>query len=278
MILDPDNEKCGVRRFLTGAIPFVMDRCKPNGGFAAAPTLPATVEDTYFALKILHNTEKYSLRETHVKDGITSHTLRKFLESRRDYLFAGSKTSYRLLFCYRVAGLENNLPDVRSEIERRMAVSQSLEDWYYGTRILMEIFGVEKLISATGNNRKKILSCRWRSVDEAWMYIYLSRILFNILPQPLSQLVEWFRACQNGDGGFGFFPRTTSYAENCYSCLRALSFLGARPLSPERAYNFLCYCRTNSGGFGRSLRAVPFLDTTWYVLAGMMLLSDKNVF
>jgi prenyltransferase beta subunit len=104
--------------------------------------------------------------------------------------------------------------------------------------------------------------------------LYLSRKLRNTLPQPASEMIIWFRACQSGDGGFGFLPRTTSFVENCYTCLRTLVFLNSAPLYPDRAFQFLARAQTTTGGFGRSSRAVAFLYSTWHALAALAILEN----
>ena len=105
------------------------------------------------------------------------------------------------------------------------------------------------------------------------MHLYLARVSGRALPLPEPELIAWFQACQNGDGGFGFFPGTTSFVENCHASLRALAFLGSRPLEPGPAALFLAGCQTAAGGFSRNGRAAPFLDATWHALASLSFLS-----
>jgi hypothetical protein len=105
------------------------------------------------------------------------------------------------------------------------------------------------------------------------MHMYLERLFRNSLPQAMPRLISWFRASQNGDGGFGFFHGTTSFVENCHYCLQALTVLGAEPVDPEKARRFITACRTASGGFGRGIRAAPFLDATWHAVASLVLLN-----
>lgn len=106
------------------------------------------------------------------------------------------------------------------------------------------------------------------------MHMYLARVSARALPLPNPELIAWLQACQNGDGGFGFFPGTTSFIENCHACLRALAFLGAKPLDPELAASFLSGCQTAGGGFSRGGRAAPFLDATWHALASLSHVSS----
>jgi prenyltransferase beta subunit len=86
------------------------------------------------------------------------------------------------------------------------------------------------------------------------------------------ELVDWLRKCQNCDGGFGFFPGTTSYVEYCDYSLSALSLLNIRPADPVNAGQYICYCQTGAGGFSRSARAAPFLEASYHALQGLLCL------
>jgi len=269
--LHPDQV---LRELTTMAVPFVLARRKKTGGFSATPSLPATVEDTYHALNILGLALQYGAEAADLADIISDITLHTYLESRRKTLPAGARTFFQLLSSCRTAGLELDRDAVEKSVLQRLRTSATLEDWYYYTRILAEVLEKDITRLSEEAHGRNISGGGWRSVDEAWMHLYLSRTTVHAdLPMPASELIAWFRDCQNGDGGFGFFPRTTSFVENCHAVLRALAFLGVKPSYPGHALSFLMYCRTKSGGFGRSLRAAPFLDTTWHALAGMECLS-----
>lgn len=261
-----------LRNIFMAAVPFVMARHKTTGGFGATPRLPATIEDTYHALNILGLVRQFGTTEGSAIDPFTENSLSSYLDVSRRHLPAGAGTTFRLLRCCRTAGLEFDPEAVEAAIIERMRSSACLEDWYYCARIQVEVLG-RKPLKVAEANLVAVLERTWRSVDQAWMHMYLWRIFRAVLPRPASELIAWFRACQNGDGGFGFFPKTTSFAENCHVCLQALAFLGAAPRDPDRAFGFLNGCQTVSGGFGRSSRAAPFLDATWHALAGMAFIN-----
>lgn len=272
------EERTGIDRKLrdifTAAIPFVMARHKTTGGFGATPRLPATIEDTYHALNILRLARQYSEGEGDAITGpVTEDTLRAYLDTCRRSLSAGTGTTFQLLHCCRTVGLELDQDAQETAVIDRMRAFVSLEDWYYCAGILVEVLGRKPPLIAEERDLAAILDRDWRTVDEAWMHMYLSRKFRDTLPRPAPALITWFRACQNGDGGFGFFPRTTSFVENCHASLRALAFLGATPTVPNLAFDFLSACQTASGGFGRNPRAAPFLDTTWHALAGIALIG-----
>jgi prenyltransferase beta subunit len=262
-----------LRAIFTAAIPFVMARHKTTGGFGATPRLPASIEDTYHALNILCLARHYNAIEDDAFAPGTDDALRSYLDACRRSLPAGAGTILRLLCCCRTVGLALDPHAVEATVIDRMRAYVSLEEWYCSAGILVEVLGRKPPLVADERGLAVILDRDWRSVDEAWMHMYLSRKFRNTLPRPAPALIAWFRACQNGDGGFGFFPGTTSFVENCHASLRALALLGGEPQVPHLAFDFLSSCQTAAGGFGRSPRAASFLDTTWHALAGIALLD-----
>ncbi|MBU0908665.1 MAG: hypothetical protein KJ717_03790 [Proteobacteria bacterium] len=254
----------------TAAIPFVMARRKGTGGFGATPRLPATIQDTYHALNILQLARRYDAMDESEGNPPADEMLRSYLAACLRIPGTGTRTTFQLLWCCKAAGLALDRETVEATVMTKMQVADSLADLYFCGRILCEVLGEEKSrLLAEAPNFTSVLDHKWRAVDEAWMHIYLSRKLRETLPRPASELIAWFRASQNGDGGFGFFPGTTSFVENCHACLRALASLNASPQDPDCAFRFLAGCQTTSGGFGRSGRAASFLDSTWHALAAL---------
>lgn len=202
-------------------------------------------------------------------------------EMLRSYLAAclripgtGARTTFQLLWCCKAEGLALDRETFEATVRTKMQAADSLEDFYFCGRILCEVLGEEKsrlLVEAP--NFTSVLDHAWRAVDEAWMHMYLCWEFRQTLPRPAPELIAWFRASQNGDGGFGFFPGTTSFVENCHACLRSLAMLGVKPLEPALAFRFLAGCQTTSGGFGRSGRAASFLDSTWHALAALSIIG-----
>ena len=262
-----------LRDICMAAIPFVMARRKTTGGFGATPMLPATIEDTYHALNILNLARKYHAACDRESGPFTENNLLFYLTARRLSLLAGSRTTFQMLWCCRIAGLELDRDAIEAAVIAKMKAYDSLEVWFYCTRILAEVLGGKSWPIADKRNLIAILDRPWRTVDEAWMHMYLSREFGDAFPRPTSEHIAWFQASQNGDGGFGFFPGTTSFVENCHACLRALALLGAEPFHPNRAFRFLTGCQTASGGFGRSSRAAPYLDATWHALAALAVIG-----
>lgn len=262
-----------LRTILTAAMPFVAARKKETGGFGATPRLPATIEDTYHALHILQLARQFEALADSDGNPAADGELRSYLAACLRLAGIGLRTTFQLLWCCRAAGLPLDREAVAAGVLAKMPAAGSLEGWYFGVRIFAEVLGEKSRLPAESPELTLILGHKWRAVDEAWMHIYLCRELRDSLPRPAPELIAWFRACQNGDGGFGFFPGTTSYVENCHACLRALAFLGAAPLAPGLAFRFVSGCQNASGGFGRSGRAASFLDSTWHALAALAFIA-----
>lgn len=269
--MDPQQ----LRSLCIPAVSFVMARCKESGGFGATPKLPATILDTYHALNILDLSRRL-VPAAGIDDTLLSgDKVRAYLAASLRLLSSiGISTAFHLLWACRTAGVAFDHPAVERAVNARMQAFASLEEWYYGARILTEILGREPANSAGGQISSDVLNRGWRCVDEAWMFLYLARVFDRAVPRPVPELVVWLQACQNGDGGFGFFPGTTSFIENCHACLRALAFLGSTPVDLDRAVFFISGCQTASGGFSRGGRAAPFLDATWHALASLSIVSS----
>jgi hypothetical protein len=90
------------------------------------------------------------------------------------------------------------------------------------------------------------------------------------------EIVRWIQLCQNGDGGFGFYPGTTSYMENIYCALEILSKLYSAPMKIDLCQNYILSCQTASGGFGRAPASFPFIESTFHAVVGLLLLGGMD--
>jgi prenyltransferase beta subunit len=268
---DPKGGDSKRRIIFRETIPFVTARRKANGGFGATPRLPATIEDTYHALNILGLARRYYAVTESEFNSIVDENLSSYLAACRQNLPAGVRTTFQLFWCCRFVGQKFDPHAIETTVLAKMAVSDFLADWYYGARIFGEVEDGRFRKLADAPHFASILDNRYRTVKEVWQHMYLFRKFRHTLPQPAPELIAWFRASQNSDGGFGFLPGTTSFVENCHSCLRALASLDAKPRDPDRAFRFLSGCQTISGGFGRNSHAAPFLDISWHALAALAL-------
>ncbi len=245
---------------------FVHKRRKATGGYGATPRLPATIQDTFQAVAI------HLVLGEEPPTPQTEPALAEYLSRMLAVPWLGIETTFRLLSTCHLCGLDMDGERVRAHLAARLAWDTSLAATYYVRRIAGEILGEEP--DSLGPKRPLALPTPC-AVEDAARYLFVK----NMGGQPVGgaeELVGWLQRSQNGDGGFGFFPGTTSFIENCHAGLVALSLLGARPSNPANTRAFLVSCQTGGGGFGRSPRAAPFLDASWHGVASLRLLEEME--
>ena len=262
-------------------VAFVMARWQESGGFGFAPTLPASVEDTYHAIRILETIRPVSERELQELKG--NQHLKGFLMGKEDKETWSFKTTYQYLALCAFCKLCPDQGWLNQSLGKRLKEDVSFRDGYYLARIQRECpssiaepprrtgpggpsKGWRGALDGTGKKN-------WRTAEELWMVLYLHEGSPEVLPTPKEDLIKWLQACQTPDGGFGVLPGTTSFIENTHWCLRSLALLGSAPLSHDRALGFILRCKTRRGGFSRKPLAAPFLYATWHAVAGLDLLS-----
>jgi hypothetical protein len=251
-----------------GILAFVMARWQESGGFGFAPTLPASVEDTYHSLRILEEIRPVSEERL----GILKRNSRlgAFLRRAEDKETWSIKTASQYAFCCVFMGLASELSWLNHFLGTRLSHSPDLTDHYYAARTVREWVPQMDipLIEHTPVN--------WRSARDLWMVLYLNGGTIERLKTTKVDLIKWLQACQNPDGGFGCLPGTTSFIENCHWCMRALALLGEKPLFRDMARDFILRCRTSGGGFARKNGAAPFLYATWHAVSGLGSLSQMS--
>lgn len=261
-----------IKNIIFSILSFIYKRRKDTGGFAATPRLPATIEDTYHAISSLELLNKF-LSQTGRPSSYDARKDSSLLSYISDSSFPDDiKTVFQLLKSHRLLGLEIDKNAVQSYVSSQLNVPFSLQRWYYLARIVNEVLdGEPGFISAFLKGPRCF---RWRTASEAWMGLYLARAGYD-MGLDERRLAQWFKDCQNGDGGFGFLPQTTSFIENCHICLRALALLGVAPKDTDAVFNFIIGCHTGSGGFARNGMATPFLDATWHAVASLSFIVLK---
>jgi prenyltransferase beta subunit len=235
---------------------FILARQKDDGCFAASPSLPSTVADTWYGVSLC-----------------------RFLDEQFLYPFLA-----RVL----------DRGKILSFVRGHDALMPSLP-----LRIIFFLAELHKFATAEWPRLQDHLLARSRSKTLACSHLFYLRQLFPHLRHRLrawkpdrsratcrdlyfclkagesgdQEMVDWIRRCQNHDGGFGFFPGTTSYMEYSDYSLSALYLLGGRPVYPDRAGDFIAYCQAGSGGFARSIRALPMLESSWHAIHALAVLS-----
>jgi len=229
---------------------FVLDRQQGAGGFSTVPSLPATVEDTFYAIEILLRLEPL-VPHLHLRSQVNLESLSRFVQER----YAEEQSRLPLRLCYFLHKIQLNFPGMAIPWRGFPALQPTkFEHFFY--------------LQQLGRRERKKNDCflpplnlKEVSCKEVYFYLALFAVSSDV---PRQALIRWLRDCQNGDGGFGFFPGSTSFLENCFYCLAALALLGAKPSALQQAREFVLSCQTGVGGFARSLIGAPFLESTWY--------------
>ena len=245
---------------------FVLKRRKDTGGYGATPRLPATIQDTFQAVAIglVLGEEPPTLQ--------AEPALAAYLARMLAVPWLGIGTTFRLLTTCRICGLAVDVERVRSHLAACLNWDDSLAAIYYASRIAREILGEEPDFRDSG---RSLMLPAPSAVGDVARYLLVKKMDGRPVAGA-GELVAWLQRTQNGDGGFGFFPGTTSFIENCHAGLASLSLLGARPIDPDGARAFVVSCQTGRGGFGRSQRAAPFLDASWHGIASLRLLEEME--
>ncbi len=255
---------------LKEAVSFVEKRAKKTGGFGATPNLPATIEDTYHAFRIINLTQRWIGNDpTKMKGSFGIH--RAYLRSRMSMSETGPKTLFQLLWSCKFTGLPVEQNRILKLIIDRSRKDSRIESWYYFASILT-LFKVEPARILTCKAFKPDVSFFDGISKKRWMALYMDSVL-RLKMVDTAKTAAWFMRCQNGDGGFGFMPHTTSYIENCGYSLKALSLLNRPPVNTKAAVRFVLSCRTGSGGFSRNSNSAPFLESTWHAIISLFLLN-----
>jgi hypothetical protein len=259
------------REILSGILYFVQSRCKEEGGYGATPLLPATVEDTYHALCTIEILGKIRSLGNVLAFSRHKGSLRRYLTSVADTPWLSARTTFQVLHCASLAGLALHSGKTKDYIRLKLMKPTGLAERYFCARILREVLAVHDM--TVWSKARMVRFVKWRTARELWMKLYLQQSVSPIESTRKEKIIHWLQACQNGDGGFGFLPGTTSYIENCHTCTRALALLHGKPLNVEGCHCFVLACRTGSGGFARSPGSASFLDATWHAVAVLSVLE-----
>ncbi len=254
-----------LRKSLNDCYHFVIQRKRQEGGFAATPLLPATIEDTYHALKILKALKEFGLDIDYNPQ--EDNNLQLWLYQNRKW--TEPKIFYQFLKICLICNIKINFSE-QSSFSLSSNI-MTLERIFYLVKI-SELIN----LPLSHPDIEKIPDSK--IVRDLWMTVYLADK--GIIRERFDKkfLVKYFTECQNPDGGFGFSPGTTSYIDNTYFCLKALNFLRSTPKDKEGVLNFILFCQTKSGGFARTPRAASFLESTYYAVESLKILLLRNLY
>ena len=249
---------------------FTLKRSQDNGGFGATPLLPHTISDTYCAVEILAAIRK-KLAEPAYSDILAD-------RATRDYLarFAAGSGAVSARIHFQLSALLHRFamtPEMLPPIARRQEGFRNYEELFY-------LVQAEEDIASARAAAPDFLTMPDKNVKECYFFLRLEefdagRGRRNHQTEHTA-LHQWLARSQGWDGGFGFFPGTTSFLENCDYALRALALIGDRPADSAKAARFIRLCQTGAGGFARSPAAAPFLESSLNALHALGALQQIN--
>ena len=243
-------------------IHFIYSREQPEGGFSFSQTTPPTLEDTYFALRLLEELDESSISKSTVL----------YLTSLNPTYDDLPKHLYQLSTIYRVAHLQDYLKIIREIIvSNNNIIPSTIADLYFlvFTKELLHIPII------TTRNEQQILTAAQKqsakSMEEYTQFIIIMKKL-HIFFQT-KKYADTIQKSQNHDGGFGLIPHSTSFLEPTFHALQALKELHAIPKDIEECKRFVSSCMTRIGGFGRQITTVPSLEYSYYAVISLKIID-----
>jgi len=257
--LKKEIEKLSHLLELSKVIQYLKDREKKEGGFSFAPELYPDIEDTYYAVQILQ------FLDVNVDRNNTGNYLKNINWKEVGFPRAIYMLVYLHLF------LDIDLPPLLTELlERDWTRFQVLDAQYFSDEI-------QKLLKRPSHSLQSLSYFQFHPKDNLQTLRKKVSILLNHgIDSNRQEIIKWVQLCQNGDGGFGFYPETTSYMENTYCGLEILSKLNSFPTQLHLCRKYILSCQTKGGGFGRAPISFPFIESTFHAVSGLLLLEEME--
>jgi len=257
--LQIEIKRLGNQFDLSRIVQYLKDREKEEGGFNFVPGLYPDIEDTYYAIQTLQ------LLNIDVDRNNTANYLKKTNCEEVGF----SRAVYMLLYLYLSLNIE--LPPQLTDLaDRDWSVMRTLNAQYFSDAI-------QKLLGQPLKPLRSSSSFQFQANENLQtLRKKVSILLDRDINFDRKQIIRWVQLCQNGDGGFGFYPETTSYMENTYCALEILSKLNSSPTQLDLCRKYILGCQTKSGGFGRAPASFPFIESTYHAVVGLLLLEKMG--
>jgi len=244
-------------------IGFVLSMENPSGGFNYPRCTPASIEETYFGLSILDRLG-FDYRNQKTLAYLENIALRK-------------NTSLKHLYQVRSSCEILRVPNVIDKVDRVLSSFDAgkitrLTDLYYYVLLCKDAGREIALQNRWRESLSDLLSKGLKHISTYQKCITISEMAG--IDYEKKGIVSWIKKSQNPDGGFGFYPGTTSYLENVWSALDCLRRLSAKPIDPEGCREFVLSCFSRSGGFGRQKQALPTLEYSFMAVESLRILGE----
>ena len=253
-------EKADHPRELSRVIQYLKDRECEEGGFSFVQDLYPNVEDTYYAIRTLQ------LLMADIDRIKTANYLKSIIWKEVYY----PRIVYMLLYLH--LSLHIELPLSLVELAKKdWSRFHILDTQYYSDEI-------QKLLNQPLKPLRFLSSFQFQAHENLQSLRKKASVLIDLnIDFDRHQIIRWVQLCQNGDGGFGFYPETkTSYMENIFCALEILSKLQASPCRIDTCREYILGCQTKSGGFGRAPISFPFIESTFQAVAGLFILEKME--
>ena len=257
--LQVEVKRWGNQFDLAGVVRYLKEREKEQGGFSFAPELYPDIEDTYYAVRTLQ------LLRVDIDRDRTAEYLRTI-----DWKEVGFPRAVCMLL-YIHLSLDIDLPPQLIDLFGK--------DWSGFATLDAQYFSDEigKLLSRPLKPLRSSSPFQFQTNESLQtLRKKVSILLERDINLDRRQIIRWVQSSQNGDGGFGFYPETTSYMENTYCALEILSKLGSSPQQIELCRRYILTCQSKSGGFGRAPVSFPFIESTFHAVVGLLLLGKME--
>jgi hypothetical protein len=243
-------------------IQYLKERENEEGGFSFAIDLYPDIEDTFYATRILEL----------LNDDVHRNNTANFLRNISWGYVGFPRAVYMILYLHLSMAIE--LPS--------QLINLSNRDWD-GYGILDAQYFSDEIRKLLNEPTKPLASPSLfqfhRLENLQSLRKKVSVLITHGIDFDKQEIVRWVQLCQNGDGGFGFYPGTTSYMENAYCALEILSKLDSTPMRIDLCQNYIISCQTASGGFSRAPASFPFIESTFHAVVGLLSLGrmDKKI-
>ncbi len=241
---------------LAKILQYLKVREKEEGGFSLVPELYPNIEDTYYAIRTLKLLNGEINRDKTIQ----------YLKSIDWTQVNSPRTIYMLTYLHLTLKLDFPPPLVHF-LYQEGPIYQTLDGQYFYDEI-------QKLLNRSYKPLTSFSPSQgYQHENLQTLFKKASLWINHRIPFEREKIIRWVQSCQNGDGGFGFYPGTTSFMENTPCALKILSRLGSLPLKGEDCRQYLLNCQTKNGGFGRAPMSFPFIESTFHAVSCWLLLD-----